>query len=92
MKKGYHLWVSGYVQGVGFRRRVQLLAEQLGIEGWVKNLEDGRVEIFLQTDQEEVDRFLQKLQKRTGAAEIEEIDIQEEKIDQRVEGFDITFS
>ncbi|MCA1822935.1 MAG: acylphosphatase [Mycobacteriales bacterium] len=38
-------WVSGRVQGVGFRWEVRRTAEALGLRGWAANLDDGRVEV-----------------------------------------------
>lgn len=49
MKKGVSArrWlVSGRVQGVGFRYFVQHTATSLGVRGWARNLDDGRVEVF----------------------------------------------
>jgi acylphosphatase len=40
-----HIYVSGRVQGVGFRFFAINMAKKYGIRGWVKNLYDGRVEI-----------------------------------------------
>jgi acylphosphatase len=40
-----HLYVSGRVQGVGFRFFTINRANRFGISGWVRNLPDGRVEI-----------------------------------------------
>jgi len=40
-----HIFVSGKVQGVFYRRYAQQEAVKLGLTGWVKNLRDGRVEI-----------------------------------------------
>ncbi|WP_460644498.1 acylphosphatase [Lacrimispora brassicae] len=56
-----HIYVSGRVQGVGFRFRTQQLARGIGLTGWVKNLDDGRVEMELQGREEEIDRLLGRL-------------------------------
>ncbi len=40
-------WVSGRVQSVFYRRSTREKAIQLDVKGWVKNLEDGRVEVLL---------------------------------------------
>ena len=45
-----HILVEGRVQGVGFRYFVQAQANQLTLTGWVRNLEDGRVEILAEGD------------------------------------------
>ena len=39
-------WISGRVQGVGFRYFAQRAATSLGLSGYVKNLDDGRVEVY----------------------------------------------
>ena len=49
--------VSGRVQGVGFRFHVNRLAAVEGLHGWVRNLEDGRVEIHAEGEREALDRF-----------------------------------
>jgi acylphosphatase len=38
--------VSGRVQGVGFRYFAQQKAAELGLDGWARNLNDGRVEVY----------------------------------------------
>jgi acylphosphatase len=38
--------VSGQVQGVGFRYFVERKANMLGVRGWARNLDDGRVEVY----------------------------------------------
>ncbi len=50
--------VSGLVQGVGFRYSLRDLAEREGVQGWVRNLPDGRVEAVLEGDEEAVRRLV----------------------------------
>ena len=53
-----HMYISGDVQGVGFRYRANYAAKGLGLTGYVRNLYDGRVEIEVQGDRELISRFL----------------------------------
>jgi len=45
-KKAINCIVSGRVQGVGFRMSTSQQSKLLGIKGWVKNLDDGKVEVY----------------------------------------------
>ena len=45
-KKAKRWFISGGVQGVGFRYFVQHKASALGLSGWARNLDDGRVEVY----------------------------------------------
>ena len=51
-------WVSGQVQGVGYRYFAVRAARDLGLKGWVRNLPDGRVELLAEGSKEELDAFL----------------------------------
>lgn len=61
MKKRISVYYSGRVQGVGFRFTVENLANKLGIYGWVKNLNDGRVEIWAEAEEDDLKKFLSEL-------------------------------
>jgi acylphosphatase len=52
-----HALVKGRVQGVGFRYFVLHRAQELGLDGWVKNLPDGRVKIEASGSPEALDRL-----------------------------------
>ncbi len=53
-----HLFVTGRVQGVGFRYFIQREAVRLGLTGWVRNVPDGRVEVDAHGERERLDDLL----------------------------------
>ena len=57
-----HYIFSGSVQGVGFRYRATYAARGLGITGYVKNLDDGRVEMEVQGDRDSITRMLVEIE------------------------------
>ena len=56
--KAFHIFVSGRVQGVSFRASTEAEARRLGVSGWVRNLTDGRVEIWAEGPVEEVEALV----------------------------------
>lgn len=50
-----HIFISGKVQGVGFRYHMQQTARRLNLSGWVRNRRDGRVEAVLIGSKEQVE-------------------------------------
>ena len=53
-----HLRISGRVQGVGFRYRMERKARELGVTGWVRNRRDGSVEATVQGTPEAVEAII----------------------------------
>ena len=53
-----HLLISGIVQGVGYRYHCRREAIRLGLAGWVRNLDDGRVEAVAQGPREQVEALI----------------------------------
>ena len=57
-KKRIHLFIRGKVQGVFFRQAVKVTAKKNNIGGWARNLDDGRVEVLLEGDDEAVNAVI----------------------------------
>ena len=68
-----HLFIFGRVQGVFFRQFIQKRAEELGLVGWVKNLDDGRVEVVIEGDKEKIDKILVHLREGPLLAKVKNI-------------------
>ena len=75
MNRSYRkrLLVGGRVQGVGFRYFTIRLAEDYGINGYVRNLPDGQVEIVAEGEKQSVDGFIEKASKGPWSARVTEV-------------------
>lgn len=83
--------VSGRVQGVCYRAYTKDNAIRLGISGYVRNMEDGRVEIFCK-DSNRMEEFVILLKKGSPWSRVDEIHIQSEEYNQEeITGFDIKY-
>jgi len=79
MKKAIRLYVSGLVQGVFFRAFIKENAERLNIKGFVRNLEDGRVEIFIEGNPLEVNKMIEICKKGPKHSEIKRVEEKPER-------------
>lgn len=91
-----HLFISGFVQGVGFRHFVRAKALEHGLTGWVRNAPDGRVEAVLQSsassDQEgkaKIEDAIKACKKGPFLSEVENVEVQWEDSKTRFEDFEI---
>ncbi len=78
MRKRWHIWVSGRVQGVFYRASTAEVAEQLGLTGWVRNLPDGRVEIVAEGGEEGLQKLLAWCRQGPPAARVTSVEVQQE--------------
>lgn len=72
----YKFYVSGRVQGVGFRYHVQMQAGKLKLSGFVRNLENGDVYIEVQGEAEPIAVFRQAIEHDIPFARVDEIKAQ----------------
>lgn len=75
---------KGNVQGVFFRQHAKRYAEKYDICGYVKNLEDGSVEILAVSDKASLDKFMEEIQTKPGFGSISSV---EKKYSKEIEGF-----
>ncbi len=69
--------VAGRVQGVYYRSATAEQAERLGLDGWVKNLADGRVEVVAAGDEAAVAALMHWLWSGPPAARVEAVHVEE---------------
>ena len=79
MKKSVRLYITGTVQGIFFRAFVKENAERHNVKGFVRNLDDGRVEIFLEGDSENVNTMIELCQKGPKHSLIRNVEIKPER-------------
>ncbi len=89
MKK--HIFITGRVQGVGFRHFTRKNAEDLGVTGWVKNLSDGRVEAVFQGSEEQVEELIQRCKKGPVASYVQNIEIEKNSGEEDYKNFSVEF-
>lgn len=72
-KRAKRFYVSGSVQGVGYRFFVRHTAERLGVAGYVKNLLDGRVEVYALATAQQLHLLVEELRRGPAQARVEHV-------------------
>lgn len=83
-----HVFVSGHVQGVFFRATTRDTAREEGADGWVRNLDDGRVEAVFEGPETVVDTMVEFCHEGSPAATVEDVSIEYED-PEGLDGFEI---
>lgn len=78
MKKSVRLYIEGIVQGIFFRMFVKENAEKNNVKGFVRNLEDGRIEIFLEGTIDDVNKMIEICKKGPKHSQIKKVEIKPE--------------
>lgn len=83
-----HIFVSGFVQGVGYRYFVKKNARRLGLTGWVRNKHNGQVEAVLQGGKEIIEKLIELCRKGPFLAEVKDLVIEWEIRTEEYQGFE----
>ncbi len=78
--KALEIYVSGVVQGVGFRYYTTRIAKELGIKGFVKNLPDGRVYIYAVGEENSLEKFISYVRQGPPLAVVRDVEIRNAEI------------
>ncbi len=68
-----HFLIHGRVQGVGFRWFVQREAAELGLQGWVRNTDNGEVEVVASGPPEDLDELRAELKKGSRGSRVDKV-------------------
>ena len=71
--KQAHIFISGSVQGVGYRFFIKSWAKTFGVVGWVKNSPEGKVEAVFRGDEKSIEDLIAKCRKGPFLAEVKDV-------------------
>ncbi|HEX9363370.1 MAG TPA: acylphosphatase [Candidatus Dormibacteraeota bacterium] len=86
-----HAVVHGDVQGVGFRYFVQRKAQQLGLRGWVRNNDDGTVEVVAEGERGALEQLKRALDEGPRMARVDKVDAHWSSATGTLGGFDLAW-
>ena len=84
-----HLLITGIVQGVFYRQSTNIKALKLDLKGWVKNLDDGRVEAVVEGDKNNINQLIEWAYQGPSNAKVEHVNIQYEEYQDEFDNFSI---
>ncbi|MEK6891720.1 MAG: acylphosphatase [Nanoarchaeota archaeon] len=86
--KCIHLIVSGKVQGVFFRDSTRRKAQELGLNGYARNLSDGNVEVVAEGSEEKINKLINFIKNNPGHSKVKEVKINHKELE-NFSGFEI---
>ncbi len=91
VKQRIRIFVTGKVQGVFFRQALKVMAKKNNVFGWVKNLNDGKVETILEGEDVDVSAIVEWCHAGPANARVEDIEIKNEKFKGEFSKFDVLY-
>jgi acylphosphatase len=86
MKSARRIFIEGHVQGVFFREWTVGRARELDVAGWVRNLQDGRVEIYAVSSSASLAQFVERLRSGSPASRVDRLSVEDAEVE-RIDGF-----
>jgi acylphosphatase len=84
-----HIWVTGRVQGVGFRAHVEYHGAKTGVTGWVRNVGLDRVEAVAEGTRAQMEQFIALVKQGPRASRVDDLRVEYEPVSGEFAGFSV---
>ena len=91
VQKRIHIFIVGRVQGVFFRQSTRVMAIKNNVNGWVQNLDDGRVEIIAEGEKQNIDNLVTWCKTGPANSRVDEFELSEEDYVNEFEIFEVRY-
>ena len=91
IQKRIHIFVTGRVQGVFFRQSTKVMAIKNNVNGWVCNLDDGRVEIVAEGEESNINALTNWCKTGPANSRVDEFELSEENYTDEFENFEVRY-
>ena len=91
VQKRIHIFVTGRVQGVFFRQSTKVMAIKNNVKGWVRKLDDGRVEIVGEGEIRDIENLTQWCKTGPANSRVDEFELSEENVTDEFENFEVKY-
>ena len=91
IQKRIHIFVTGRVQGVFFRQSTRVMAIKNNVNGWVRNLDDGRVEIVAEGETQNIDNLVTWCKTGPANSRVDEFKLLDEDFIGEFENFQVKY-
>ena len=91
VQKRIHIFVTGRVQGVFFRQSTRVMAIKNNVNGWVCNLDDGRVEIVAEGEKSNINTMVDWCKTGPANSRVDEFELSEENSTDEFENFEVRY-
>ena len=91
IQKRIHIFITGRVQGVFFRQSTRVMAIKNNVNGWVRNLDDGRVEIVAEGETQNIDNLIIWCKTGPANSRVDEFELSEENFTSEFENFEVRY-
>ena len=86
-----HIVVKGKVQGVFFRKNAKQKADELNITGWVRNTDEGNVEMLAQGTEDAIKQFIEWCKEGSPKAEVSDVQVNQAWPNPNLKNFSIAY-